>query len=103
MFWESCHHSGFRIMGLGRLSYSIDRPIGFPLKIALLLAFFVALWAVVISLINVAAQGYETLTIITSDFNGTNRIWFDDFIPRSERSRHRNCTPAILKLDQCTK
>ena len=83
------------------LTYSVDRPIRFHWRVVFILSFFVALWAVLISLINVAAQGYETLNIITSDFNGTNRLWYDDFIPSFGRSGHRNCTPATLKLDQC--
>jgi len=84
------------------MRYAVDREIQFPAKTAVFISFLFAFWALLITLINVAAQGYETVTILTTDFNGTNRIWYDSFIPPSLRSRHRNCTAATLKLDECT-
>jgi len=55
-----------------------------------------------VTLINVAAQGYETVAFLTwNDFNGTNPLWYDRFIPKSQQARHRNCTPTALSLDQC--
>ena len=84
------------------MRYSVNRAIHFPAQLVFLISFLFAFWALVITLVNVAAQGYEIVTCLTSDFNGTNWLWYDNFIPASDRSQHRNCTPATLKLDDCT-
>ena len=84
------------------MHYSVQREIHFSGKLIFLISFLFAFWALVVTLVNVAAQGYETVSILTSDFNGTNLLWYDHFIPSSQRSQHRNCTPATLKLDECT-
>jgi len=84
------------------MRYAVDREIQFPAKTAVFISFLFAFWALLITLINVAAQGYETVTILTTDFNGTNRFWYDRFIPVPLQSRHRNCTAATLTLGQCT-
>jgi hypothetical protein len=83
------------------MQYPIGREIEFSTKVVFAISFLFAFWAVLVTLINVAAQGYDIVTTLTTDFNGTNFLWYDNFIPAPLRSRHRNCTAASLKLGDC--
>ena len=81
------------------LRYNLDRssnasgPFAFFLVVGGLLAF------VLVTMITVGASGYESVVIGSSDFDLSIAIWYDIFVPPSMRSRHRNCTPAVITLD----
>jgi hypothetical protein len=86
----------------GYLSYNITRPVKIPgfkrtvLGIGLI-------YVVVITLINVVSQGYQTINYTSADFNLTHQLWYDRLVPgRSLNYSHRSCEPALIKLNDCT-
>ena len=85
-------------------SYSISRKYNFNIYQTILFFAVAALYAVIITLIALAAQGYETVAVYGDGifFNGTNRLWYDGFIPSAYRSRHRNYSAATINLGDCT-
>ncbi|KAF5311430.1 hypothetical protein D9611_011619 [Ephemerocybe angulata] len=63
-----------------RLEYSITRPFDSPWVSALAYALgFITI--VILTIVNVALVGYETVSEFRSDFNSTKPYWFDAFTP----------------------
>jgi len=81
------------------MRYVIDRSFNLSTPWSSFFIFLAVLFAGVITIINFIAVGYEDVTILSSEFNASNPLWYDAFIPSSQRSRHRNCTSAMISLD----
>lgn len=65
------------------------------------LLFFGLLFVIAITLVNVMAVGYDTIsfTSTSTGLNETQGMWYDKLAPW--KGTHRNCTPALLKLNDC--
>ncbi|KAJ7477556.1 hypothetical protein FB451DRAFT_1032996 [Mycena latifolia] len=81
-----------------RLEYPITRT--FPGRIFSLVTIIGAIVVLVIlTVLNVALVGYETITHFDSDFNVTQRLWYDRFIPFMAKSRPGAlCDPSLWGL-----
>ncbi|KAJ6536160.1 hypothetical protein B0H19DRAFT_1003939 [Mycena capillaripes] len=80
------------------LEYPITRT--FPGRVFSSVTIIVAMVVLVIlTVLNVALAGYETVTHFDSDFNVTQRLWYDRFIPFMAKSRPGSlCDPRLLGL-----
>jgi len=84
------------------MNYTIDRSFHLSIVAKLLFGVIILLCAAVITIINFAAVGYDNVATVSANFNGSNPLWYDIFIPVSGRSRHRNCSAASFNLEDCT-
>jgi hypothetical protein len=57
------------------------------------------LYVIVITLVNVAAVGYETIVYTSPDYNGTHSLWYDKFTPWE--GNHRQCDNVAIRLNDC--
>jgi hypothetical protein len=83
------------------MQYPVERTLRLSAGYNVLLWVCCTLAVLIVTLITTAASGYESVVFTSADFNATNPLWYDRFIPASLRSPHRNCTPAQIVLDQC--
>jgi hypothetical protein len=82
-------------------SYPITRPVLLPhfLPVAVAVTF---LYVLIVVLISVIGQGYETINYTSYDYNGTHNLWFDRFVRNKEPGyNHRSCENAQIKLNDC--
>lgn len=82
--------------------YSITRPITLSRWAFALILVGVIVWSVLVTLISVAAVGYELIQLSSTDYNGTYSVWYDDFVrPVSGLiPKTWNCVPSIIKLNE---
>jgi hypothetical protein len=83
------------------MNYPVERTLHLSAGYRVLFGVCCTLAVLIVTLITTAASGYENNVFTSADFNATNPLWYDRFIPPSIRSPHRNCTPAQIVLDQC--
>ena len=82
-------------------AYPIDRPVEIWWFTPLVL-FLGVIYVIAITLVNVVAVGYDTITYTSLDYNGTHNLWYDRLVPtRGPTYNHRSCDMAILKLNDC--
>ena len=84
------------------LEYPLTRPIVLNHFGAVTLIATGFLWVVIVTLINVAAVGYEVIPITSMSFNSTYRLWYEKLvsphtglIPRSW-----TCEGSIIKRNE---
>jgi hypothetical protein len=90
---------GFEVLqhlSMAFVEYNITRPFSRWYSITVFVLGII--WIVFITFINVAAVGYEGVTIITASYNGTNELWFERFIPNSWKPTTLSCSPNIIQL-----
>jgi hypothetical protein len=85
------------------IPYAIDDRLRLSSTASWIMLFVSIAYVVVISLVNVAAVAYEQVAYLgdAADFNSSNTLWYDPVVPAFERSRHRNCSAANIKLNDC--
>lgn len=60
------------------------------------------IWMMLITIMCLAAVGYEYESIFTTDFNSTTRLWYEKLFPTTPWTPHTKiCQPAILKVQEC--
>jgi hypothetical protein len=84
-----------------RFEYAISRPISTP-WFAPALLFIGTIYIIVITFVNVIAQGYDIINYNSLVYNETHSLWYDRFVPfRGPLYNHRTCEPTLLKLNDC--
>lgn len=60
------------------------------------------IYAVVITLINVVAVGYESITVDSTNFNSSAPLWYEQhFLPKTQLlPPSRNCSPSFIKINE---
>lgn len=78
------------------LEYNLSRPYSkwYRITVAILLGF----WVIFITLFNVAAVGYETVTTFSPNYNNTNILWYERLLPNRLRPTTRGCTGKTIHL-----
>ena len=80
-----------------RLEYPITRPFTLPYLTFVIypLVFFVTILA---TLLNVAAVGYDLITVYSKSYNASNSLWYEN-IPLIKQLSPPSwqCEPGILK------
>lgn len=87
------------IADMAVFNYSISRPITMRWFTPTILILGV-IYVVIITFINIATVGYDTIAYTSTDFNVTHNLWFDNVIPsRGSSYNHRKCDAASLALN----
>ena len=80
--------------------YPITRPFTLP-YLTLGIVVFGVLWATFITLVNVAAIGYESLSVISASFNSTGALWYEKFAPTASWfPQSWTCDPSTIQRGQ---
>jgi hypothetical protein len=88
-----------RTMGQFRLEYPITRPFTFRYFTKAVLVLQV-IWLIFITFINIVAVGYETVSITSTTFNSTTRLWYEKFVPTFWLSQSsRSCDGSVIPLN----
>jgi hypothetical protein len=83
-------------------SFGVSRPISVAYFTPIVVGLFIA-YLLLITLVNVVAVGYESITFPSFQYNATHRLWYDAFIPnRAPDYSHRQCQPVPISLNQCS-
>src|SRR5579871_179008 len=64
-----------------------------------------SIWTICITLISIAAVGYEYQPVILLDYNSTVHMWYEGFIPTTQWiSEPKICDGSTLKISEsmCT-
>jgi hypothetical protein len=80
--------------------YTVTRsvkPGGVFTPIALALG---AVWIVVVTMVNIAAVGYEVVPFTTTIYNSTTSLWYERILPTSWRHQSVSCDGSLLQLNQ---
>jgi hypothetical protein len=81
------------------VSYAITRDITLR-YFTPVLVFFVIIWTLFITLINVIAVGYDTASVTSTNFSTSNQLWYEKFIPASTwMQKPWVCTPATIRIN----
>ena len=80
--------------------YPITRPI--PLSRGSLTLIIISGLAFVglVTVINVVAVGYEYVTITSTDYDPTAKLWYEKFMAKSWTPHTKTCQPTIIKLNE---
>lgn len=57
------------------------------------------IWILLVTLINVAVNGYENVSVTSTNFTTTTRIWYQKFIPKAWVVPAWNCEPGYISLN----
>jgi hypothetical protein len=80
--------------------YPVTRPFTLP-YLTLGVAVFGVVWTTFITLVNVAAIGYESLSVISASFNSTGALWYEKFPPTASWiPKSWTCDPSTIQLGQ---
>src|ERR1700733_7918971 len=82
------------------LEYPITRPFTLPYFTVGFVAIGV-IWIVFITLVNVAAVGYEVVPVFSVSFNSTSTLWYERFAPTAFwLLKSWTCNPSTIQLGQ---
>lgn len=89
------------------LEYPVTRPIYLSncWKVVVILGAIV--WTALITIVNIAAVGYEPVPFTSTSYNAPNRLWYEQIIPTSSSfssswaAKSRTCDASIIKLLEC--
>lgn len=84
----------------------LEYPITRPIALGFWFNFFVILggvgWITVVTIINVAAVGYELVPFTSTNFNASTTLWYERFTPMmSWFPQGRTCEGSIIKIGEC--
>lgn len=83
-------------------SYGIQREVTVPWFRPFLFAAGL-IYIIVITLVNVKAQGYNIIVYSSTDYNGTHNLWYDPLVPsKGVNYSHRQCESALIRVNDCT-
>lgn len=85
-----------------KYNHPVQREFEVPWLTPILL-FVGLIYIIIITLVNVVAQGYETIVYTSTDYNATHGLWYDKFVPSKGRNySHRSCENGLIRLNDCT-
>ena len=89
-----------RISKIYRPEYQVTKESGFCwLGPCLLISG--SIWTICITLISIAAVGYEYQPVILLDYNSTVHLWYERFIPTTQWiSEPKICESSTLKISE---
>ena len=83
------------------IDYGVTRHASFrPLSVLIIIVLGVA-WVALVTIVNVAAVGYELVSVTSTDFNASYSLWYERFIPRqSWKPMTRTCDGSIIQINE---
>ena len=91
------HHRG---IGGYRLQYPNDNSSNFTGCFTCLFLILGIIYIVLITVVNVAAVGYELVPFISSSFNGSANLWYEKLVPKMWKPVTRSCEASTFSLGQ---
>jgi hypothetical protein len=93
-------------MKLPQFQYPVTRNAteGRP-SLMIVLSVLLGLYVVIITIVNIAATGYEPKPVQSSDYNQSIVLWYDKFVPSSSRKYTLDtwtCDPAVILVNDGT-
>lgn len=83
------------------LQYSITKPVTAGICFNVTIILLGIAWVVLITVINVAAVGYEIVIITSTVFNSSYTLWYESFpLLSSWVSSARTCNGSIINLNE---
>jgi len=83
------------------LEYPITRPIILSRWVTVLIFVGWVAWIILVTLVSVAAQGYQYVTVSSTNFNSTQRNWYEKIVnSHSLIPPSWNCSYSVLKLNE---
>jgi len=79
--------------------YSITRPVTLRYFTPTVLALGVV-WITFITLINVVVVGYDYVPLVSTSFNTSQELWYEELIPKSWSPTTRSCIGSTIKIDE---
>ena len=78
--------------------YPVTRPIQLRLFAQIVITLGI-LWSVIVTLISIAAVGYESVTIYSDTYNSTEKLWYEKIFPKSDWiPTSRVCEASTIKF-----
>jgi hypothetical protein len=60
------------------------------------------IWFCAIAFLSIVAVGYESQPLITTDFNGTMKLWYEGFLVQTPWiAKSKVCQGDKIKVDDC--
>jgi hypothetical protein len=91
------HHRG---IGSYRLKYPEDNSANFTGCFTCLFLILGGIYIILITVVNVAAVGYELVPFISSSFNGSANLWYEKLVPERWKPVTRSCEASTFALGQ---
>lgn len=86
------------------LDYNLTRPVtrgGVWFNIAIIVLGIA--WTTVVTIVNVAAVGYELVPFTSTLFMSPEKLWYEKLLPSTPYiPQSRTCDGSIIKLTECT-
>ena len=83
------------------ISYPVTRGVHLGICFNVTIVLLGLLWVTVITLVNVAAVGYELVPTTSADFNASYTLWYERYtMGTSWIPQTWNCDPSIIKLGE---
>jgi hypothetical protein len=83
------------------LEYGVTRPIAIGRRGTALIIIVFVLYITAVTLVNVAAVGYEIVSFTSATYNDTTELWYEKLIPVSIwRPQTRTCEGTVIKLQE---
>lgn len=83
------------------LEYAITRPVAIGRRGTVLIVVLFVLYITGVTLVNVAAVGYEIVSFTSTTYNDTTELWYEKLIPASIwRPQTRSCEGTVIKLQE---
>jgi hypothetical protein len=81
--------------------YPVTRPVVLGRWATVAIIFGWIVWMVLVTLVNVVAVGYEYVTVSSTNFNSTERNWYEKIV-HSNTLVSWNCSSSVIKLNEGT-
>jgi hypothetical protein len=89
---------------MGLFEYPVTRP-GAAGHLLTVLKVLLGLYIVIITIVNIAATGYEPTPVQSSNYNQSIFLWYDNFVPSSTRQYTPDtwsCDPNVILVNDGT-
>jgi hypothetical protein len=91
----------FSWLGSSWFDYPLTRPVTLRSHFNVSILVLGVVYIVLITLINVAAVGYDSVSFISSSCNGTLTLWYDQFLPKTVLlPPSRTCQASAIKANE---
>lgn len=90
------------IVNMSYFEYPITHPVALNRWAIVFIIVGALAWSILITLISVAAVGYELIPLSSTDYNATYSIWYEKFIPHGSGliPQTWECNASIIKLNE---
>jgi len=93
-------HTGVQLT-MPILEYALTRPVVLSRWVTVSIVAAWVFWSIFVTLVNIVAVGYESVTISSTNFNNTDRNWYEKIIPSTSLIPESwNCSYSVIKVNE---